>query len=122
MFARSSAANVLLDKENVYWQAADGVMKVGKGGGLPIALANPAATIDDLALDEAYVYFAATHRPNGEGAIARVSKEGGAVEVLATGPVPPAAIAVDRTSVYWTCLGTPEKNYADGVLSKRDKP
>lgn len=115
------AANVLLDAKNVYWQAASGVMKVGKAGSAPAALATPDATIDDLALDDAYVYFA-THKTESDGAIARVSKDGGPVEVLASGLTPPGGLAVDATTVYWTCLGTEAKKHADAVVLKRDKP
>jgi hypothetical protein len=114
------AANVLIDEKSVYWQTSAGVMKVDKAGGAPTPLAAPEAPVDDLALDSGYVYFA-THRGPSDGAISRVSKDGGPVEALATGQNQPAGIAVDPTTVYWTCLGTEAKKYADGTVNKRDK-
>jgi hypothetical protein len=115
------AANVQIDDKNVYWQSANTVMKVPKTGGPAAVLATLDAPVDDLALDDAYVYLAA-HKTAALGTIARVPKQGGAVEVLATAQSQPAGIAVDATTVYWSCLGTEEKKYADGTVSKRDKP
>jgi hypothetical protein len=115
------AANVIVDGKNVYWVTAAGVMKVAKtGGDAPSTLATPDGPVDDVALDDAFVYFA-THKAASDGTVARVSKDGGQVEVLATGQNQPAGLAVDQTTIYWTCLGTEAKKYGDGTVSKRDK-
>ena len=91
----------------------------GRAGDRP---RDPRRSVDDLALDDAYVYFA-SHKGAADGAeISRVPKEGGAVEVLASGQSRPAGIAVDPSAVYWSCLGTEDKKFSDGTLSKRDKP
>jgi sugar lactone lactonase YvrE len=44
---------------------------------------------------------------NGVGAVSRVSKAGGAVEVLASGEAQPTQLALDETHVYWTNQGNP---------------
>ena len=53
----------------------------------------------------ATLYFTAAGGSSGEGKVARIPKEGGPVEDLATGVAQPFAVAVDATGVYFTCVG-----------------
>jgi hypothetical protein len=77
--------------------------------------------VTDFALGGTYVYFAAL-KSGGGGVVSRVPKDGGAAEVLADGQNQPAGIAVDDSSVFWTCRGTEQSKFEDGTLSRRDHP
>jgi hypothetical protein len=60
-----------------------------------------------LAIDSTSVYWAdwGTGSAQGDGAIDKVSIEGGAVTTLVPGQRMPGGIAVDSTSVYWSTVG-----------------
>lgn len=66
-------------------------------GTLPVVLASGLDVPDEIAVDDASVYWV----ENGSGSVKRVSICGGAVTTLATGQSAPSSIAVDATSVYW---------------------
>jgi hypothetical protein len=101
-----AAANVLVDDKSVYWIAGDKILKAPKAGGggagaTPTVLATAGAPIGDAALDGDAVYFTYAKGP-ADGAVARVAKDGGAVEVLAATQSPPLGIAIESNSAYWT--------------------
>ena len=84
-------------------------------------LAPAGGPIADIAIDGGYVYFTVSGGTGG-GTVGRVSKDGGAPTVLATGQPQPAGIVVDDTSIYWTCQGTDADQHKDGSVVKLDKP
>jgi hypothetical protein len=58
------------------------------------------ATVDDMAIDDDFVYFLST----ADGTVSRVSKAGGNPMPLATGQAQPKRLAVDGQYVYFTNL------------------
>ena len=89
-------------------QESGEVFRIGKGGGVPLVIAQlhrPAA----ITLSEGYVYGIA-HDPDiqydrGNGKVVRFPLEGGEIEVLATRLVAPEGIVVSGDHVVVTCGG-----------------
>jgi hypothetical protein len=84
---------LIIDDDFVYY-VADSLKKMPKGGGTPKSLGGLGYT--ELALDATHLYSF-----GGGNTIYRLSKNGGAVETVATGQEMPACIAVDDERVYW---------------------
>jgi sugar lactone lactonase YvrE len=100
------------------------ILSVSKEGGDPIFLARDIEDPFDLAVDETHVYW--THNRDNNwvagdgaediaGAVLRIPKEGGEVEVLAPHQNGPSSIALDGEYVYWT-------NWASGNIRRLRKP
>ncbi len=72
----------------------------------PLELATAQAHPYDLAIDTDYVYWVNEgNNFNDDGTLARVSKKGGKVEVLATALLTASSVAVGGSNVYWTSYG-----------------
>jgi hypothetical protein len=72
-------------------------------GGCPMLVAPDGAhVLVRLAVDNENVYFTYLDVTDGKLAIARVSKNGGPMTLLATGQGPYSAIATDGKTVYWS--------------------
>jgi hypothetical protein len=93
---------ITTDATSVYWTSFSDpctVMKAPLSGGAPVTLASVPGAGTDIAVDEAYVYFAAGQ------SVFRVPLAGGtAVTLAATGAM---EVAVDETYVYFTDSGSP---------------
>lgn len=110
---------IAVDDAFVYWREADPadldgrVMKLAKGavlGQTPVVLAEGYPGARYLALDATHVYWTTFLRDPQSGVytagrIARISKDGGPVQVLATSQQTPHGIAVDDQAIYWTNFG-----------------
>jgi hypothetical protein len=107
-----TASRVALDVNNLYWTdaVAGAVMKVGKQGGNPTALASGLSGPQALAVDVAAVYWTNIATGGQDGTIAMVAKGGGATTTLATAQFRPTAIAVDAANVYWANSGDGNSN------------
>jgi hypothetical protein len=95
-----------IDATNVYWTTCGdptggAVMKVPKAGGQPMALAT-GDRLSGIAVDGTNVYWIAGSEDASTGAVMKVPVNGGLATTLTPRPGPPAHIAVDDTSVYWT--------------------
>jgi hypothetical protein len=119
--SQEKATNVQVDDTTLYWVSADKIMAMPKGGGEAKVLATAGAPVSDIVVDHGYVYFT-WYTAGADGTVARVSREGGAVQTIASNQPQPAGLAVDDTSVFWSCRGTEEKKYTDGTVNKADKP
>lgn len=94
-----------VDESQVYWACQDGTLRtVAKTGGTTRTLFSRAVgggNIGGLVLDAGNVYFTSM----SDGTVARVSKQGGPVTVLASGEFTPGPIAVDEAFVYYGVRG-----------------
>ncbi len=106
---RSTYATLALDRTDAFVADVNGILRVDKRGGTPTQLTSDRA--EDLALDDSFVYYGVATA----GEVRRVPKQGGAVEVLATGQNYPYDVAVDEVAVYWLA-------YEDGAIRKVAKP
>ena len=92
---------IALDDMTIFYthtgQGPEGVASVAKTGGPATELAPNLAHPVGLAIDDAYVYWAA----EDDGTVARVPKSGGAIEVLAMTDVGVWPIAVDAQRVFF---------------------
>lgn len=98
------------DTTAVYWSEFDSATQTGRimklnapYTGTPTALEAVAVQPSLIAIDDAWVYYAATDE-EGTGRIARVAKNGKQRHVLADEQLFPASVAVDRQHVYWSTL------------------
>ena len=95
-------SNIVLDANRVYWGSGQGVIvSVLKTGGGQLILANGRASV---AVDDNYVYSFSLLRSSSKAVVNRVSKAGGAPElVVATGRYISelGSLAVDARSLYW---------------------
>lgn len=96
------------DNTAVYWSEFDSATQTGRimkrsapYTGTSIVLAAVALQPNLIAIDDAWVYYAATDE-EGNGVISRVSKNGHWRQLLADDQQLPLSVAVDRTHVYWT--------------------
>lgn len=95
------------DATAVYWSEFDSATQTGRimkmkapYTGTPIVLDAVAIQPNLIAIDDAWVYYAAA----GTGVIARVAKNGHQRQLLADGQQLPLSVAVDRTHVYWSTV------------------
>ena len=101
----ASVVDIAVDSRNVYFAtAAPGggtLAKTPLDGGKETTLVKDLRAPTALAVDDSYVYW--TDGP-GAGAVLKVPLNGGSRTTLATNQdqIPPSAIAVDATSVYFT--------------------
>lgn len=110
-----------LDADNVFWVSGTKILRAPKAGGNAATVAEVEGSIVDIALDDTSVYYAG-FAAGGEGIVARVAKEGGTPERLASHQPSPVAIALYSSNVYWTCKGTAEKQWNDGYVAMLAKP
>jgi hypothetical protein len=102
---------IAIDSSFVYFSGIDETLDA-----VPITGTNPKpiAPIQEasvgIAVDDSVVYFV----ENTTGRVSEVLKSGGLDTVIVDGQHNPRAIAVDDTSLYWTCIG-------DGTIKKIDK-
>jgi hypothetical protein len=94
-----------VDESQAYWACQDGTLRaVAKTGGATRTLFSRnvgGGSIGGLVLDGSNVYFTSM----SDGTVARVSKLGGPVTVLASGELIPGPIAVDDAFVYYGVRG-----------------
>ncbi|MGO9838105.1 MAG: hypothetical protein ACLP1X_28315 [Polyangiaceae bacterium] len=95
-----------IDATSVYWTNCGDptggyVLKVPKAGGEVVALAS-GDRLSGIAVGNGSVYWVAGTSDASSGAIVQIPVGGGTATTLAARPGPPAHIAVDSTSVYWT--------------------
>jgi hypothetical protein len=92
------------DTLNLYWmdQSGQSLYRMPKAGGVPFALASGFTSAGTgLAVDSSYAYWVDDGAGNGAGTVSKVSLDGGAPILLASGQDSPVSLAVDATNVYW---------------------
>ncbi len=110
MFVTNTHLALAMDDSSIYL-GADGVSRADKSGGALQALTD--ASADGVSLDDAYVYWRSQH------AIARVPKDGGAEETVATTANFIVSFVVDDTDVYWSEFSLPDSGLAPSRLEGR---
>lgn len=98
-----------VDDTHLYMADQFGMYRVDKNGGVKETILDEAAT--GLALDDGFIYFSVPSK----GAVARMPKAGGAVEVIASDQGEPTDVRVDDTAVFWLDKG-------DAAIRKIAKP
>jgi hypothetical protein len=92
-------SGLAVDDTSAYWVVDDQVMKLPLAGGAATTLVSGLSNPGNLAVDDRYVYWV---DDSSNGSIGRVALDGGPPTTLYAG-CNPWGIAVDATSVYWTC-------------------
>jgi hypothetical protein len=115
---------IAVDDNYVYWvDLIDGIVRlVPKGGPVCGGAGNPECTelgsgppgARHLVVDAENIYW--TIAGDHDGAVAKLSKNGGGVEFLAEGQANPYRIVVDSDNVYWMNRGTSGAGYLDGTV------
>jgi hypothetical protein len=126
---QSGPSEIAADDTAVFW-ATDSdtdqaillarVFSAGKSSPIATGLDHPYG----VAIDQTSVYLAMRGTPPAfaDGAIARVPRDGGAVEKLAEGVLFPREIVVTDTLVVWTSMGTSvDGGYAGGGIYRLAK-
>ena len=112
-----------VDDADVFWTASSGsVNKVSKQGGAVVALETGGQALGGLRLFGGDVYFvdmghvetAPPYLPI-EGAIEKVSKQGGAITTLVGGLTQAGWLAVDATGVFFSAAPQPDQDVYAGV-------
>jgi hypothetical protein len=93
------------------------ILEVPIGGGAPqtLALAPSETTVNALAIDSGYVYWAKSSSYSlsptapSDGAVMKTPVTGGATTILASGQIEPYSVAVSGGVVYWSAQ--------DGIMS-----
>jgi hypothetical protein len=92
---------IAVDAANVYWLNGEG--GIGRapigGGALELRPTAPNGWYATLGVQGDYLYY--TRYTDWDGAVLRMPKTGGVEEVLASGQILPAGLAVDASYVYW---------------------
>jgi hypothetical protein len=98
--------SLAVDETQAFYGCQDGTLRAApKSGGPTRTLFRRdvgGGSISGIALDATSVYFTST----SDGTVNRVSKQGGAVTVLASGEDGAGPIAVDATDVYYATRGS----------------
>ncbi len=115
---------IALDATNVFWVTDEGIKTCPKVdvacAPVTIAALGPGdGLIDSIAVDDQHVYFTRPYRAANHfrGIVGRVSKAGGAAEIVASHQESPRDVAIDATSVYWAVGTSPW----DGAIVKLPK-
>ena len=119
--AKGYARSLVADADYAYFADWGTVQRVRRTGGSVTVLFRAPSACSALALDDTYVYVAVTGTKDAsfrDGAIRRVPKVGGAVEVLAENQVA-NALFVDDSHVYWTVSG--ESSNPSGAVFRMPK-
>lgn len=101
LFAESTGrGGIVADDRNVVWTNEDTgeIVNASVRGDAPLrVLASGQARPYAVTMDATHIYWA----NEGDGTLARVSREGGTVEVLVRGQTWPVGVLLDETHLYW---------------------
>jgi hypothetical protein len=91
--------DIKIDAAFVYYSVEGKVMKVAKSGGTPVALA-AGTTVTNLAVNSSHVFWV-----DGGNYVRRVSKSGGATDVLSSAANMAQQVVADSSYVYFSSYG-----------------
>jgi hypothetical protein len=106
--------DVAYDASAAYLVENDAVVRVDLETGSPSTLVSESgASIDGVAVDDAYVYFESSPS-SAQVVLARVPKTGGVVTTVSTqssygAQVPPGGVVTNGTQTYWSVGGYPTR-------------
>ena len=92
----SQVNSLAADATAVYWGTSNGVLRMSQDGGTPTTLLTTSGAAW-VALDDTFVYVL----DSGSGAVGRLSKAGGAQQVLAQASAGASGLISDTTNLYW---------------------